>query len=138
MEHASTPGEVRAVPRSRMGMVLSGIAVAFLLFDIVGKLLMVPPVVAGSLELGYPVTTVRTLGVILLACLVTYVIPRLSVLGRSCSPATSAELSPRSCASAIHCSRTSCFPCTWSRSCGAVCCWARRPAVASGPPAAFD
>lgn len=81
MEQVSTLGEVRAVPRSRIGMVLSGIAVAFLVFDIVGKLLMVPPVVAGSLELGYPENTVRPLGVILLACLLTYVIPRVSVLG---------------------------------------------------------
>ena len=63
------------------GRVMSGIAVLFLLFDSLGKLLQVQPVIDGTLQLGYPRDIVFTLGVILLTCLVAYVIPRTSVVG---------------------------------------------------------
>jgi hypothetical protein len=63
------------------GRALSGLAVAFLLFDSAGKLFQVPPVVEGTLRLGYPRDLVFTLGVILLTCVLVYVIPRTSVLG---------------------------------------------------------
>jgi DoxX-like family len=64
-----------------IGRVLSGLAVLFLLFDAVGKLLEIPPVVAGSTALGYPPGTVFTIGMIELLCVVAYVIPSASVLG---------------------------------------------------------
>ena len=63
------------------GRSLSTIAILFLLLDSMGKLLEVPPVVAGTAELGYPVATVFPLGVILLLCVVAYAIPGTSVLG---------------------------------------------------------
>ena len=63
------------------GRVLSGLAVAFLLFDSAGKLLQVPPVVDGTVRLGYPRDIVFSLGVILLSCALAYVVPRTSVLG---------------------------------------------------------
>ena len=63
------------------GRILSTLAVLFLLFDSMGKLLEVPPVVAGTAELGYPVATVFPLGVILLLSVVAYAIPGTSVLG---------------------------------------------------------
>jgi hypothetical protein len=66
---------------ARAGRGLSAVAVLFLLFDAVGKLLEVPPVVAGSTALGYPAATVFTIGVIELLCVVAYVIPSVSVLG---------------------------------------------------------
>ena len=63
------------------GRVLSGLAVLFLVFDSLGKLLQVPPVIAGSLELGYPADIVFSLGVILLSCVLVYLIPSTAVLG---------------------------------------------------------
>ena len=63
------------------GRVMSGIAVLFLLFDSIGKLLEVQPVIDGTLQLGYPRDVVFTLGAILLSCVVAYVIPRTSVIG---------------------------------------------------------
>jgi hypothetical protein len=63
------------------GRVLSTIGVLFLLFDSMGKLLEVPPVVAGTAELGYPASTVFPLGVLLLLCVVAYAVPGTSVLG---------------------------------------------------------
>jgi hypothetical protein len=64
-----------------IGRILSGLAVLFLLFDSIGKLLQVQPVIDGTLELGYPRTIVFTLGIILLTCIVAYVVPRTSALG---------------------------------------------------------
>lgn len=69
----------RRAPRA--GRVLSGVAVAFLLFDAAGKLLQVQPVVDGTLQLGYPRSTVFPLGALLLACVLTYLAPRTAVLG---------------------------------------------------------
>ena len=63
------------------GRLLSGLAVAFLIFDSVGKLLVLAPVIDGTKELGYAPDIVFSLGVTLLSCVVAYVIPRTSVLG---------------------------------------------------------
>ncbi len=63
------------------GRVLSGIAIAFLLFDAGGKLLKVPSVIAWTTQLGYPESAVFPIGVILLAGVVLYAIPRTSLLG---------------------------------------------------------
>lgn len=63
------------------GRILSGIAVAFLLMDAAGKLMQVQPVMEGSMQLGYPATTVVPMGVLLLVGVVLYVVPRTSVLG---------------------------------------------------------
>jgi hypothetical protein len=65
----------------RAGLALSGLAVAFLLFDAVAKLLRLPPVIQGTIQLGYPPEIVFGLGATLLACLLAYVHPRTSVLG---------------------------------------------------------
>ena len=66
---------------NRTGRILSIIAVAFLLFDCIGKLLEVAPVVAGTTALGFPAGAVFTIGVIELLCIVAYVVPGTSVLG---------------------------------------------------------
>ena len=63
------------------GRILSGLAVAFLLFDVAIKLAATPEVLAGHETLGFPGSLARTLGAVLLTCVVTYVIPRTSFLG---------------------------------------------------------
>lgn len=63
------------------GRVLSGIAIAFLFIDAVGKLLKVAPVVEGSVKLGYPESAVFKLGVLLLLGVVLYSVPRTAVVG---------------------------------------------------------
>jgi hypothetical protein len=67
--------------RPRTGWVLSGLAVLFLLFDGVGKLLEVAPVLAGTAQLGYPPSVVRPIGIILLICVTIYANPRTSIGG---------------------------------------------------------
>lgn len=61
--------------------ILSGLAIAFLTFDTGMKLLQAPAAMQGTTELGYPASSVLTIGVIQLACLVAYVMPRTAVLG---------------------------------------------------------
>ena len=67
--------------RQWTGRALSALGVLFLLFDSTGKLLQVKPVIDGTLQLGYSRDIVFTLGALLLACVLVYLIPRTSVLG---------------------------------------------------------
>jgi hypothetical protein len=67
----------------RMGLVLSVLAVLFLLMDAVMKLLALPNVLTTTAELGYPGTPdfARLLGVVLLVCTLLYAWPRTAPLG---------------------------------------------------------
>ncbi len=64
-----------------MGRVLSGLAVLFLLFDASLKLLQLAPAIEANEQLGYPTSVIFGLGLLQLACLVVYLVPRTSVLG---------------------------------------------------------
>ncbi len=64
-----------------VGRIVSGLAVAFLLFDVTGKLARVTPVIEGTVKLGYPESAIVPIGVILLVGVVLYVIPQTSLLG---------------------------------------------------------
>jgi hypothetical protein len=63
------------------GRILSGIAVLFLLFDAIGKLLRPVAVLEGTTQLGWPVSVILPLGIIQLVCLIAYLVPRTSFLG---------------------------------------------------------
>jgi hypothetical protein len=63
------------------GYVLSGLAVLFLVFDGVIKLMLIDPVVQSMGELGYPVAMATRIGLLELVCVALYVFPRTSVLG---------------------------------------------------------
>jgi hypothetical protein len=63
------------------GRILSGIVIAFLFVDALGKLLKIRPVIEGTVALGYPETVVFSLGVLLMLGVILYAIPRTSLLG---------------------------------------------------------
>jgi hypothetical protein len=63
------------------GRTLSGIAIAFLFVDAVGKLMRASPVVEGAVKLGYPEDVVLTLGLLLMIGVVLYAIPKTSLVG---------------------------------------------------------
>jgi hypothetical protein len=67
--------------RRRTGIVLSSLAVAFLLFDAVMKIAKAEPVLEATQKLGYPESTARPLGIVLLGCVALYVVRRTAVLG---------------------------------------------------------
>lgn len=64
-----------------VGRGLSGLAVLFLAFDATMKLMKVQPAVEGTMLLGYPESVIVPLGVVQVACLVAYLVPKTSVLG---------------------------------------------------------
>ncbi len=74
----SEPISSRALWASR---ILWAIAVLFMLFDTGIKLMRESHAVEGTVQLGYPDSTVQLLGIIEAVCLVLYLIPRTSVLG---------------------------------------------------------
>lgn len=75
----------RTAPRSGKkiwtGRILSGLAVAFLLFDSLSKVAQAEAVMKASAQLGFPAGAIRPIGFVLLACTVVYLIPRTAVLG---------------------------------------------------------
>jgi len=70
-----------AKKRSIAGYALTAFVALFLTFDTVMKVLQLAPAMQGTIELGYPASTVLTIGLIELVCLVLYLVPRTSVLG---------------------------------------------------------
>lgn len=80
---APTLTEPRIPSRRRlwMGHTLSAVAVSFLLFDSVIKLVKIAPVVESFERLGYSPAIAREIGWLELACLVLYVLPRTAPLG---------------------------------------------------------
>lgn len=72
-------------PRSRKsiwaGRILFTITVILLTMDMLMKVLRVPAAIEGSKQIGFTAETVFILGLIQLACLILYVIPRTAVLG---------------------------------------------------------
>jgi hypothetical protein len=63
------------------GRIISGLIVLFMLFDATVKLLRLPAALEGTVRLGYPASVVVPIGVVGLACIVLYLIPRTAVLG---------------------------------------------------------
>ncbi|PJZ45962.1 DoxX family protein [Leptospira brenneri] len=64
-----------------VGWVLSGLVIAFLLFDAWGKLAELEIVLKSMVELGIPVSLSVTIGTILLVITILYAIPQTSALG---------------------------------------------------------
>ena len=64
-----------------VGPTMSGLAVLFLAVDALGKVLRLPPYVQGTVEVGFPQSAVVGLGLVELAAVVLYVLPRTSTLG---------------------------------------------------------
>ena len=75
------PGARRTSRSAVAGRVLSGIAVAFLLFDAVFKFFATPEAIEGSAQLGWPAHLIPVLGVIQLVLLALYLVPRTAPLG---------------------------------------------------------
>lgn len=78
--NASTP----ASPSEKAlwtGRILTGIGVLFLLFDAVNKVIQHPAAVEGTVQLGFPASTLVPIGVLQLILLAIYLFPRTSYLG---------------------------------------------------------
>ena len=63
------------------GRILTGLTIAFLLFDVVVKVMQRPEAVEPTTALGFAAGSVLTIGLIELICLLLHVFPRTAVLG---------------------------------------------------------
>jgi hypothetical protein len=76
---------MQTVPVSKTGLwagrVISALAILFLLFDGVIKVMRIAPVLQAFAQLGYSESLAVPIGVVLLVCTAIYAIPRTSVLG---------------------------------------------------------
>jgi hypothetical protein len=63
------------------GRFLSGFAALFLAFDLSLKITSNPMAIEGTTSLGYPASVIVPLGLVQLACLVLYLVPRTAPLG---------------------------------------------------------
>ena len=73
---ASTSNRIR-----RAGRILTGIAVLFLVFDTTIKLVGVKEAVEGTVQLGWAPHHLPIIGLIEVACLIVYLVPRTAPLG---------------------------------------------------------
>lgn len=75
--------DLQDTTKRRIGYVMSGLVIAFMLFDSVMKLAALDVVLKASSELGYPATPefARVLGITALIVTALYAWPRTSVLG---------------------------------------------------------
>ena len=64
-----------------IGRAITALPVLFLLFDAVIKLLAINPVTESFIKLGYQPTIAVGIGILELACIVIYLMPRTSILG---------------------------------------------------------
>ncbi len=64
-----------------IGWIFSIIVILFLLFDTFGKFAKPEAVVEGTMNLGYPESSITLLGIILLVCTLLYAFPKTALLG---------------------------------------------------------
>lgn len=65
----------------RLGQVASAISVVFLLVDGTGHVLRLSSTLQAFTELGYPTSLARPIGLLELACVSMFLLPRTTVLG---------------------------------------------------------
>ena len=75
----------QAVPVSKTklwaGRAMSALPAVMLLFSGILKLTRIEPVLEGFVKLGYPASVALGIGIVEIACVVLYVIPRTAILG---------------------------------------------------------
>jgi hypothetical protein len=67
--------------RRRAGAIMSSLAILFLLFDALTKVMGASQSVDASVQLGYPASLVPVIGIILLVCVIAYAVPATSITG---------------------------------------------------------
>jgi len=81
MELATSERGALSKGRLWTGRILSGVLAALLALDALGKFARPEAVVKGTLELGYAETAIVPLGVVLLASVILYALPRTAIVG---------------------------------------------------------
>jgi DoxX-like family len=78
---AATATPAKKSTGHKIGIGISVLVGAFLVFDAVGKLVGFQQVKEGTAALGFPASQALVMGIVLTLCLIVYVVPRTAVLG---------------------------------------------------------
>jgi len=79
---AHRTGDVAVSKSARIaGLIVTGLVVLFLLFDVIIHLANTSQVQEAMADLGFDPSLNRVIGIVLLVCLVLYVVPMTSILG---------------------------------------------------------
>lgn len=78
---SSTPQAAGSRGMLWTGRILTALIALFLLFDSSIKLVKAPSAIQGTVQLGYPESKIVPIGLVLLASLAFYLLPRTSILG---------------------------------------------------------
>lgn len=82
LQYSSPAAASRRNSRSVLaGRIITGIALAFMIFDVGVKLSGAAQAMEGTSQLGFPVSAVIPLGLVEMVCLLLYMIPRTAPLG---------------------------------------------------------
>jgi len=83
LDESPVPAHVAARTLAALwgGRILTAVTILFLTFDAVAKIVRAKQAVEGTVQLGYPASTVVPIGLVLLACVSLYAIPRTAPLG---------------------------------------------------------
>jgi hypothetical protein len=73
--------KIRAGKAEISGRIISALVTLFLLFDSIMKVIKESHSIEGSAQLGWPVSQVQSIGLVLLICTILYIIPRTAILG---------------------------------------------------------
>jgi hypothetical protein len=79
--HSAVPSGSLSKKSLWAGRIVTGLVAAFLVFDAVIHIMKPAPVVEAFAKLNFPIRFAVPLGIIELACILLYVIPRTSILG---------------------------------------------------------
>lgn len=63
------------------GRTISGLCIAFFIFDAIGKIVLESHSVSGTIALAIPESAIQGIGITLLFCTVVYLIPRTAIVG---------------------------------------------------------
>jgi hypothetical protein len=78
---SNSPKTVPSATSLWAGRIVSGLCIAFLLFDAVAKIIKEAHATSGSVALGIPEHTIRGIGITLLVCTALYAVPRTAIWG---------------------------------------------------------
>jgi predicted secreted protein len=67
--------------QARIGWILSILTILFMVLDAGGKLALESHSVDATVKIGFPIGTIRPIGIIALLCTALYAIPRTAILG---------------------------------------------------------
>jgi hypothetical protein len=78
-----TPAQIQppCTLRRRLGLALTALVVLFLAFDAITKIIRIAPVMDACQKMGITPNIAASIGSLLLACTLVYVVPRTSILG---------------------------------------------------------